>query len=216
MLERIKHYFAVDNITFVFSVNFRELENTVRSFYGEHFDACRYMDRFFDIRIDLTPIDMSKYISTLGIYGSKNMRETVCTEVIRQMNLGMRETSRFLQISKMAAYKYTEGSSYEKQRFGLHDDGSSFLIGFCVIVPIAIGLKMTNSVDYDEFISGKSGKWLERILTSEALKYWVTNPLLKENESYTKTEGKTLVAESDKIREVYEAMFMVRHESLIV
>ncbi len=118
LLERIKHYFALDSITFVFSVNFGELENTVRNFYGERFDACRYMDRFFDIRLELTPIDMSKYVSSLGLYGHKNMRETVCAEVIRQMNLGMRETSRFLQMSKIAAYKYTDEAHMRNKGFG--------------------------------------------------------------------------------------------------
>lgn len=212
LLERIKHYFALDYITFVFSVNFRELENTVRNYYGEHFDACRYMDRFFDIRLELSPIDMDKYVSNLGLYGNKNMRETVCTEVIRQMQLSMRETSRFLQMSKIAAYKYTDGNTYEKQRFWSRDDGASSLIGFCVIVPIAMGLKMTNSLEYDEFISGKSVKWLDKILASESLSGWVTGLLLDNDESYVKIEGKTIVSESDKIKEVYEAIFVKTYE----
>ena len=213
LLERIKHYYASEYITFVFSVNFGELENTVRNYYGERFDACRYMDRFFDIRMEIPPIDMNKYVSNLGLYGHRNMRETVCAEVIRQMNLGMRETARFLQMSKIAAYKYTDGSVYEKQRFWSHDDGISNLIGFCIIVPIAMGLKMTNSYEYDEFIAGKSAKWLDNILTSEALSKWVTNSLLSDNESYTKIEGKALVSESQKIQEVYEAIFVKTYES---
>ncbi len=212
LLERIKHYYASECVTFVFSVNFGELENTVRNYYGERFDACRYMDRFFDIRMEIPPIDMNKYVSNLGLYGHRNMRETVCAEVIRQMNLGMREIARFLQMSKIAAYKYTDGSAYEKQRFWSRDDGTSNLIAFCVIVPVAIGLKMTNSNEYDEFITGKSAKWLENVLTSEAVSNWVTNSLLNDNESYTKMEGKTLVSESQKIKEVYEAIFVKTYE----
>ena len=212
LLERIKHHFTSECITFVFSVNFKELENTVKNFYGEGFDACRYMDRFFDIRMELPPIDMNKYVECLGLYGHRNLRESVCAEVIRQMNLGMRETSRFLQMSRIAAYKYTDGDAYEKQRIWSHDDGISNLIGLCVIVPIAIGLKMTDSDEYDSFISGKSYKWLEDILTSESLSSWLTNSFLNENESYTKMEGKVLVSESKKIQEVYEAIFVKTYE----
>jgi predicted KAP-like P-loop ATPase len=51
LLERIKHYFSNDRITFVFSVNVEELQHTVRRYYGEGFDASRYLDRFFDYRM---------------------------------------------------------------------------------------------------------------------------------------------------------------------
>ncbi|MBQ1327750.1 MAG: hypothetical protein IIY49_06930 [Eubacterium sp.] len=211
LLERIKHYFALDSITFVFSVNFRELENTVRNFYGEHFDACRYMDRFFDIRLELVPVDMSKYVLSLGLNWNANMREVVCKEVINQMNFGMRETFRFLQMSKMATYKYTDGGEYENQKRWSYDDGTSNLIAFFVIVPIAIGLRMANTFEYDEFITGKNGEWLNRILTTKDCK-WVTNLLLGDNESYTQIDGKTLVSEREKIREVYNAILINQNE----
>ena len=47
LLERVKHYFANERITFVFSVNKGELQHTVKRFYGYGFDAIRYLDRFF-------------------------------------------------------------------------------------------------------------------------------------------------------------------------
>lgn len=213
LLERIKHYFSSDYITFVFSVNFGELQNTVKSFYGVQFDACRYMDRFFDIRMELPPIDMNKYVENLGLYGHRNLRETVCAEIIRQMNLGMREASRFLHMSKIAAYKYTDGNAYERQRFWSHDDGTSNLIGFCVIVPIALGLKITDSNAYDDFITGKDYLWLIKILTSETLGDWVTSSLLSDNEAYKKIEGKTLVTEEQKIKSLYDAIFVKTYEN---
>lgn len=46
LLERIKHYFTNDRITFVFSVNTYELEKTIRKYYGDDFDAGRYLSRF--------------------------------------------------------------------------------------------------------------------------------------------------------------------------
>lgn len=47
LLERIEHYFINDRITFVFSVNLEQLQHTIKNFYGNDFDACRYLDRFF-------------------------------------------------------------------------------------------------------------------------------------------------------------------------
>lgn len=51
LLERIKHYFDTDRVTFVFSVNLRELQNMVKHCYGESYDSVRYLDKFFDCRI---------------------------------------------------------------------------------------------------------------------------------------------------------------------
>ena len=47
LLERIKHYFDNPNITFVFSTNLSELQNTIRNLYGDQFSASRYLDKFF-------------------------------------------------------------------------------------------------------------------------------------------------------------------------
>lgn len=46
VLEKIKHYFDNERITFVFAVNVQELQHTISSYYGSHFDSCRYLDRF--------------------------------------------------------------------------------------------------------------------------------------------------------------------------
>jgi len=72
---------------------------------------------------------------------------------------------------------------------------------------------MTNSNDFDNFVSGKDSKWLERILTSERLMSWVTSFLLEDNESYTEREGKDLVTPNQKIKELYEAIFIKTYEN---
>lgn len=43
LLERVKHYFENDSITFVFSTNMKELQHTIRRYYGENFNACKYL-----------------------------------------------------------------------------------------------------------------------------------------------------------------------------
>ncbi len=212
LLERIKHYFVFENLIFVFSINFGELQNTVKNYYGDDFDACRYMDRFFDIRMEIPPIDMSKYVQSIERYGSKDLRQAVCEEVIRQMNMGMREASRFLQMSRICAYKYTDGQNYEKYKMNTRDYGISNLIVYFVIVPITMGLKITDTKQFDEFVQGKSHIWLERIILSESIGDWVTSFLLNNNEVYQKVEGKNQVSEKQKIKDVYDAIFVKTYE----
>lgn len=46
LLEQIKHYLYDERIIFVLSVNQEELQYTIKHFYGNEFDASRYLDRF--------------------------------------------------------------------------------------------------------------------------------------------------------------------------
>ena len=71
LLERIKHYLYDDRITFVFSVNLGELQHTIKHYYGNTFDACRYLDRFFDMRISLPPADKTAFYGFLDADGSE-------------------------------------------------------------------------------------------------------------------------------------------------
>lgn len=62
LLERIKHYFNNDKVTFVFSVNLAEFQHTIKQHYGVDFNANRYMDRFFDLTINLPEPDITRYM----------------------------------------------------------------------------------------------------------------------------------------------------------
>ena len=70
LLERIKHFFDHENIIFVFSVNENELTNTISNYYGQNFDSHRYLNKFFDISIDLPKVNISNYMEYLGVYMS--------------------------------------------------------------------------------------------------------------------------------------------------
>ena len=84
LLERIKHYFSNSRITFVFSVNVAELQHAIRNHYGSEFDASRYLDRFFDLRIDLPPAAMDRFYQEIGLNHGWYVYEDVCKTVIEQ------------------------------------------------------------------------------------------------------------------------------------
>ena len=89
-LERIKHYFCDERITFVFSVNMGELQHSIQHHYGNNFDACRYLDRFFDLRLDLP--------------------------VVNTYNFSLRETAKFFRLAKTAAYESARSVGYSFDR----------------------------------------------------------------------------------------------------
>ena len=52
-LETIKHVFEVQHVTFVVAANIAELAHTMSGVYGEAFDGKGYLERFFDITLQL-------------------------------------------------------------------------------------------------------------------------------------------------------------------
>ncbi|MDE6475678.1 MAG: KAP family NTPase, partial [Erysipelotrichaceae bacterium] len=111
LLERIKHYFTNDKITFVFSINLAEIQHTVKSYYGNEFDSCRYLDRFFDLRLSIPPIDMELFYTSIkfgkvqNVFSRQCVFEPVCKAVVSYYSLSLRETCRYLATCNMATHE---------------------------------------------------------------------------------------------------------------
>jgi hypothetical protein len=60
ILERIKHFFLVRNVHFVFGLNWKQMEESVRYNYGSGIDAEVYLQKFLNIRLDFAD-KVSKY-----------------------------------------------------------------------------------------------------------------------------------------------------------
>lgn len=212
VLERIKHYFNQENVIFIFSMNPEELQHTIKKNYGNEFSASKYLDRFFDIRVGLQPVDIEKYLFYLGLSGRTNIRETICKEVIRKMNFEMREISRFMPMTKIATYKVIDSEQAKNNDWTFGDNGLARIFCMGVIVPIAIGLKIHNGDEYLDFIEGRDSKWLKSILDTDELHSWMCDPLLFEDESFIEMSDKKIVTYEEKIEEVYFTIFKKSYE----
>jgi predicted KAP-like P-loop ATPase len=53
LLERIKHFFLVDNVHVVIGVNFQQLYSSVRLCYGHDVDADYYLQKFFHLKLEI-------------------------------------------------------------------------------------------------------------------------------------------------------------------
>lgn len=90
-LERIKHYFDDERITFVFSVSLTQLQWTIRNYYGNGFDATKYLDKFFDLRVSIPNADYERFLRDRLEIGSDETAGIVCHEVVRQFNFSLRQ-----------------------------------------------------------------------------------------------------------------------------
>lgn len=205
LLERIKHYFSNDNITFVFSVNINELQHTIKKCYGDTFDACRYLDRFFDLRMTLPPPDKIKFYRSIN-FSVSHTYDMVCRAVMEYYNLSLRETAKYVQLTKIAAYEPTHDS--KKYNFSFPDGRGRF---FCLmyILPIMIGLKVCDISKYNDFIQGKDCSPLIDVVRRLQNHYF--DDLLSSRETFNENEeGKTFITIDEKMKEIYNALF---HES---
>lgn len=213
LLERIKHYLNLPNVIFVFSINPEELQHTIKKNYGDEFSAGRYLDRFFDLRVSIPPANMDKFIFSLGIGERRNLRESICKEVIRMMGFELREISRYLPLAKHAAYKSTDSDHNQDRYIWADDNGMSEFICLSVILPIALGLKIYDSDEFTKFVEGKDGHWFFDVINNDEHKDWVGRFMLADDESYGDIEGKTHVDYKNRVNDVYNAVFVRKYDN---
>ena len=212
LLERIKHYFTNDRITFVFSINISELQHTIKQYYGSEFDAFRYLDRFFDLMVDLPPANMDGLYLEKGTKNYSIIYERVCKAVISANEFSIRESARFYRLAKTAAYKYLDNGVnrciFSEERAKL----------FCMlyILPIMLGLKISNQTAYQEFCHGKNPSPLYHVLSNKIIPVSLLSDLLLGNETFNPrmaSEKVKLVNLRGKLEQVYDAVFVHRYEA---
>lgn len=202
LLERIKHYFEHEKITFVFSINIDEFQHTIKKHYGAEFDGSRYLDRFFDLRIALPSPDLQRFYQSLGFSDGYYVFDTVCGAVIKAYHFELREIAKYLRLTKVAAYDPTHNNRYH---FGFSDEkGLQFCLLF--ITPIMMGLKVQSMQRYTDFIEGRNHMPLIEI--ARVLPSRIFDQLLTRGETYDETDTiNSLVTVESKLKEVYEALF---------
>lgn len=70
LLEVVKHIFNSKGICFISSVNITQLQESIKTIYGEKFESNIYLDRFFNHRLKLPEPSIKNYISSLCEFNS--------------------------------------------------------------------------------------------------------------------------------------------------
>ena len=203
LLERVKHYFSNDRITFVFSVNIEELQHSVKQVYGEGLDAYRYLDRFFDYKISLPSVKLEGLYQAIGFNYHKWVFESVCKAVIEYCDFEIRDILKYYQIVSIAA-----ASQAHNQNNYFHDGNTMQLI-YNVMTPILVGLKMKDLALYHNFLEGKDSLPLITIIGDGECANRFCDLLLGENETYIKNDksGGIFVSITEKLNKLYMAIF---------
>lgn len=210
-MERIKHYFDDERVTFVFSVSLSQLQATVKKYYGTEFNATRYLDKFFDLRVSLPSPDMKRFLQTrLGVW-ENTLADSVCIEAVKQYGLSLRETERFVRLAKICVYPAVR-NAYSG---ALESNARLFFVIY--ILPLMLVLQMTDTQAYHEFVTGKNAQPLIDVLRWPNIRFEYSF-LLGQGEHYDDANNEIVtnaakVPISERLKELYEAFF-AQHELL--
>ena len=161
-LERIKHYFNNDKITFIFSVNSTELQHTIKKHYGNEFNGYKYLDRFFDFRISLTQIEVIDYLEYFKMARGGTVVDEMCLDIIQSENLNLREITKFMNLINIVRAKIDVEITRENKC------NNKYITAIFVVILIC--LKLNDSKKFDDFLNGEDNTTLIKLLeNSETL-----------------------------------------------
>lgn len=127
----------------------------------------------------------------------------VCSAVIKAYHFELREVARYLRLARIAAYEPTHS---EKYQFTL-PDGRALQFALHCIVPIMLGLKVSDMERYNDFIEGRDHTPLLELAKVLGMRYF--EELLTKDETFDEEEESKTVAVvklKTKLQDVYEAI----------
>lgn len=204
LLERIKHYFDLENTTFVFSVNCDQLVYTIKKFYGEDFDAGRYLGRFFDQIVPLPKAELRKFYK---IYDVDDMYyyDLAIREFSKSFNFSIRELVHYINMTRIISKKM---KSEQSSPVSFHPD-TDWLLSHCII-PILIGINIFSPQYYNAFILGEH--------ENQFVKYIMGNTIYIEriHKAVTNSVEKNFAEKypdiASEVGAVYQALFSKKNE----
>lgn len=191
MLECIKHYFDDDRIIFVMSVNKSQLVHTIAKYYGNNFNSSLYLNKFFDISIQLPRADITKYLDRLNIScTSSYWIEKFANELQKLYSLSLRDTTNYFQ----------KVSLINEKCQGYESDSWRLMVFF---IPLLCLFDIIDVIKKNEILSGNGIDIIEKIVESnESMKKYVARLVNKyENDKENYKSG------IDELKEFYKTAF---------
>lgn len=132
VLEKIKHLFSIPNIVFCLAIDKEQLKKTIQGHYGAYnFNAEEYLRRFFDIELDLPPIQYQEFASLLATHFELKSyfqsEEDLCDFIVISAESAEKQHLTLRQLEKYFAHAKLVFSSYRT-------DGAAWLVAVILIL----------------------------------------------------------------------------------
>lgn len=149
LLERIKHLFCVPHLVFLIGVDVCQLENSIRSVYGE-INSHDYLHRFFDVELRLPESDKMGFVYALwNEHGLESILQKCGVDTSSQRTM-------LDEFSHLIKYRHVTLRQIEKCVRAYALLALSQMNGSCrwaFLAAIAVVLKVTAPEEYHKFIA---------------------------------------------------------------
>ena len=169
LLETIKHFYSNDKITVIVSTNNFELSNTIKNYYGNNFDGYGYLNKFYDSIISLDRINIKNYLQNqLDFCKETWVWHDLSYLIMVHYNFSLRECNRFVTLYNMLKSYIENDRKYYEDRKYIHT---------CILIPMALALKIKDINKYNSFINRKGEKiildFLENNISNTKYEGWI-------------------------------------------
>lgn len=112
LLEQSKTLFQLPNLIVVYSADVTQLSRSLEGVYGPHFEGRQYLERFFDKRVELSPVDPGDYLCQKGLdtKGTWVFLDTAI-ELLRYKSASLRTLNR-LADPIQSVFEYLNSQNY--------------------------------------------------------------------------------------------------------
>lgn len=191
MLERIKHYFDDERIIFVVSLNKEQLIHTISNYYGSEFDATRYLNRFFDVSINLPEISMHQKQKVRCTDSERFWITLIADELSDYYGFSLRD--KLIYKSSIESLPQAVGDAYSQDKI--------YLTIFEVIIVL---LDMVDAKEKKAFLEGKSKIIIDLMPQIEIYKKYILRIFGIDARGDYETE---LAEKYELVQNVYEYVF---------
>lgn len=150
ILENIKHFYDLQNITIIVVANNKELSNTIKKQYGDNFNSYGYLNKFYDIIIILDNLKNIEYAQKVLKFSSTTyLPHNIAFEMFKKYNFSYRECNRYKVIYEI------EKEHIEKDKNAIFDR-KEYTVAFDIVLPIIISFKIKDIDAYQECLYGST------------------------------------------------------------
>lgn len=135
LLEQIKSLFQGENIITVISADSVQLAKAMAGIYGEGYDSQRFLERFYDYRMTLSPCDSFKVATGRSFQRTTSRFDALEIEMINSRALTPRDMMRILPKLNDARNFAEEYSNHAKDVF---KHNLADMVANCAFLPILI------------------------------------------------------------------------------
>lgn len=159
MLETLKHFYDISNITIIIVANNKELSHTIKKQYGNEFDAYSYLNKFYDFIMTLDNSNNVEYAKKVLKFNSNTyLPHDVSYAMFKKYGFSYRECNRFRTMYNMV-------EKHIDVREDMIFDEVNYRINFRVILPIIIAFKIKDIDSYRECLNTEKTEALTEALT---------------------------------------------------